>query len=110
MDNFLVFLKILGVVGPILFSVLIAYKIVITMGTFCQESCGYFTLISVVAGIVYTEQLLLAANLVKMPFYTGGILCGMIVSTAIFAWLMYTLLKDDFSRGLHLSSLRGLII
>ncbi|HPN54448.1 MAG TPA: hypothetical protein PLB52_00785 [Candidatus Moranbacteria bacterium] len=110
MNTFLVLLKIVGVVGPILFSVLIAYKIVVTMGTFCQESCGYFSLVSVVAGIMYAEQLLLVAKLMEKPFYAGGLLCGMIISVTIFAWLMHALLKDNFSSGLHLLSLRGLII
>ncbi len=108
--DLVVLLKVIGVVGPAMFFVLLTYKIITTIGKFSQETCGYFILGIVVTGIVYVEQLLLAANFIKMPFYTSGVFCGTIISMAVFAWLMRVLLQNNFSSGLHLPSLRGLIM
>jgi len=114
MENLLLFvlLKIVGVVGPAVCFAALAYKIITAVGIFSQESCGYFILGSVVVGIAYFFQLSLVSlvvNLSTMPFYTCGLLSGMIISVAIFAWLMWALLQNNFSSGLQLS-LRGLII
>lgn len=111
MENLFLFvlLKIVGVIGPAVCFAVLAYKIITIIGKFSQDTCGYFTLGIVVTSITYGEQLLLAANFMKMPFYTSGLFFGMIISVAVFAWLMRALLQNNFSSGLYLP-LRGLII
>jgi mannose/fructose/N-acetylgalactosamine-specific phosphotransferase system component IIC len=103
MENLLVFLKLIGVFGPVVGYAILIRRVVTTIGTFNQESCGYFLLGALLACIIHVEQLLLVANLTTMPFYTSGLLGGTVISALVFAWLLYALLRNDFSQGLHVS-------
>lgn len=103
MENLLVFLKIIGVFIPVVVYVILIRRVVTTIGTFNKKSCGYFLLGALMVCTTHVGQLLLAANLTTMPFYTSGLLCGMTISMLVFAWLTHALLQDDFSQGLHLS-------
>lgn len=108
--NSMVLLKVVGVVGPAVCFVLATYRIITKNGILSENTFAWLVLGSLIAGLFYFVQFLLFANFIKMPFYTTGLFCGIIISLPVFFWLMWALIQYGFSNGLHLLSLRGLIL
>ena len=89
----IVILKFAGVIGPAVGYVLLMYKL---LGKLKRRSCKWLLGGAFLVTIIYGVQIFFFASLLKAPFHTAWLFCGLLISLALSAVWIHTLLRNEF--------------